>query len=79
MVKFARLPSQPLCIGWCHGGKLIAGCRDGAARLIDPQTVQIERTVALSDGWLFAVAIHPHDDRQLAFGSTDGQVLRLRL
>ncbi len=77
MVRFARLPSEPLCIAWCAGDKLIAGCRDGSARLVNSQTVQIESTFPLSDGWLFAVAVSPTNDRHLVFGTTNGGLHRL--
>lgn len=80
MVRFARLPSPPLCMSWHSQGKgLIAGCRDGKARLIDPQTVQVTRTIDVSDGWLYAVAVDPRRGDRAAFGSTDGRVLLVEL
>jgi WD40 repeat protein len=79
MVRFARLPSTPLAIAWCAGDKLIAGCQDGAARLIDSQTVQVERTIPLSDSWLYAVAVDPINDRRVFLGTDDGRVLDLSL
>ena len=79
MVRFARLPSEPLCIAWCGGQRLVAGCRDGSARLIDAQSVQIERTIPLCQGWLFSVAVDPTDDRHIAFGSNQGRVFNINL
>jgi WD40 repeat protein len=75
MVRFARLPSEPLCIAWVAAGKhLVAGCRDGKARLIDPVAVSILNTIDVSDGWLFAIAVDPTDQRRIAVGSTGGLV-----
>ncbi len=77
MMRFAKLPSEPLCLAWCAGGRLIAGCRDGRARLINTDTVEIERTIDVATGWLYRVAVHAVDDRQVAFGSDDGRVYRV--
>ncbi len=73
MVRFARLPSEPLSIAWVAGGeRLIAGCRDGKARLIDPVRVKTIQTMDVSDGWLFAIAVDPTDDHRVAIGSRRG-------
>jgi WD40 repeat protein len=77
MVRFARIPSEPLCIAWCNDGNLVAGCRDAAARLINAQTVQIERAFPLTNGWLSSVAVSPTNDRRIAFGGANGQVMPL--
>ncbi len=74
MVRFVRLPSPPLCIAWCAGGRLVAGCQDGSARLINSQTVQIERTIPLCDSRLYSVAVDPSNDHRLALGTDDGKV-----
>lgn len=75
MVRFARLDSPPLCVDWHSGGAgLIAGCRDGKARRIDPQTVHVTATIDVSDRWLYAVAVDPRRENQAAFGSTNGRV-----
>ncbi len=73
MVRFARLPSEPLSIAWVvEGEKLIAGCRDGKARLIDPVRVKTIQTMDVSDGWLFAIAVDPTDDHRVAIGGRRG-------
>jgi WD40 repeat protein len=77
MMRFAKLLSEPLCLAWCGGGHLIAGCRDGQARLINADSVQIERTIDVASGWLYRVAVDPADDRQVVFGSDDGRVYRV--
>lgn len=80
MVRFARLPSEPLSIAWVAGAtKLIAGCRDGKARLIDPVRVKTIQTIDVSDGWLFAIAVDPTDDHRVAIGSTRGLIKTLTI
>lgn len=80
MVRFARLPSEPLSIAWVAGSaKLIAGCRDGKARLIDPVTVNTTETSDVSDGWLYAIAVDPLDDHRVVIGSTRGLIKVLRI
>ena len=73
MVRFARLPAQPLDIAWFdHGNQLIAACSDGKARVIDPVTVQVVNTIDVSRQSLFAVDSHPTRDRQVAIAGTRG-------
>lgn len=79
MVRFARLPSEPLCIAWCGDDQLIVGCRDGTARVIDSNTVKIIQDVNVSGGWLYCVAVSPVDQRLVAFGSDNGEVHRVNL
>ncbi len=80
MVRFIRLPSEPLCIAWlADGEKIIAGCRDGKARLINPVTVQVIDTIEVTDGWLYAAGVHPTNHSEVAFGSTDGRLHVMRI
>lgn len=80
MVRFTRLPSEPLCIAWVAAGtRLIAGCRDGKVRVVDPITVAITDTRELGDGWLFAIDADPADDRRVIVGGSRGLVRMLTL
>ena len=79
MVRFARLPSTPLCIAWCGQDKLVAGCSDGSARLLNSSTAQIECTVPVSPGWIHSIAVDPTDERQVAMGTIDGKIKTLDL
>ena len=79
MVRFARLSSAPLCIAWCDREKLIAGCSDGSARLINAQTVQVERTFPIALGWIDSIAVDPTDDQRIALGTVNGEVKMLNL
>lgn len=75
MVRFAKLESQPLCIAWAdQGNLLVAGCQDGKARLVDPETVEIIESRDVSGGWLYSLAVDPKADRRLAFGTLDGHI-----
>lgn len=56
MLRFVRLESIPTCVIWNHDGTLaIAGCRDGAIRVIDPTTAKVVRTINGS-GWIHCLA-----------------------
>ena len=74
MVRFARLPSKPLCIAWCGRDKLVAGCSDGSVRLINSDTVEIERTYSVAPDWIHSIAVDPTDDRRVACGTSDGKI-----
>jgi len=73
MVRFARIASEPLTIDWvANGTKLVAGCRDGKARLVDPVTVKIVETIDVSEGRLFAMDVDPTSDGRVVIGGTRG-------
>lgn len=75
MVRFARLPSVPLSIAWVDDGhRLVAGCRDGVARLIDPISVSITNSIEVSDQWIYAIAVNPSDNHRIAIGGSRGLV-----
>ena len=77
MVRFARLKSEPLCIAWTTDGKnLIAGCRDGFARIIDPINVKVTDETRVAPDWLYAVAVDPTSDNRAVFGTAGGKVLQ---
>ena len=79
MVRFIRLPSEPLCIAWFNGGeRLIAGCRDGRARIIDPVSVTELETIQVSNEWIHCVAVDPKGERA-ALGTHDGEVVVIEL
>ena len=75
MVRFARLSSEPLAIAWIGGGtRVIAVCRDGKARLIDPTTVKVAETRDVAPGWLYAVDVDGQSKRQVVIGGSRGLV-----
>ena len=77
MVRFARLSSEPLCIEWARDGThLIAGCRDGWLRLVDPASVNVTQIQKVAPAWLYAIAVDPLSDHQIAVGASDGSVKR---
>ncbi len=79
MVRFARLSSAPLCIAWCDQDKLIAGCSDGSARLINSQSVQVEHIFPIASGWIHSIAVDPTDDQRIAFGTINGEVKTIHI
>lgn len=80
MVRFVRLESEALCIAWLAGGeRLVAGCRDGKVRLIDPLDVVVIKTIDVSPGWVHCVAVDPVNDRRAVFGTVDGQTQAIEI
>ena len=74
LVRFAKLPSEPLDIDWTpNGSHILAACRDGHLRVIDPETVEIVIDTGVLDGWAYTVAAAPDGNRALVAGSS-GQV-----
>ena len=61
LVRFVVLPSEPLDIDWTPDGRLIlAACRDGHLRAIDPETVGVKVDLRVLDGWAYTVAPAPN-------------------
>src|SRR5690606_12450025 len=57
LVRFARLPSPPLDLAWEPDGRMIiAACRAGIVRRIDPGAVEVISEKRIARGWLYAVA-----------------------
>lgn len=80
MVRFARVPSQPLCLAWIAGGEqLVAGCQDGRARVIDPLRVAVTESIDVSPGWLYSSAVDRRSDRRVIFGTTNGETTSVEL
>ena len=79
LVRFARLASEPLSIAWTpDGSRILAACRDGHLRVVDPQTVEIVTDTAVLDGWAHTVAVAPGGS--LAFvGGAGGQLRCVRI
>ncbi len=56
MVRFARLQSIPTCIVWtADGSAIIAGCRDGELRWIDPTSTKVTKSKQITDDWIFCI------------------------
>ena len=76
LVRFARLPTEPLCIAWSADGEWIgAGCIDGTLRIINANTVQVEQRFNAIDGWAYCIAASP--DGSFAVGGTNGVLKRV--
>ena len=79
MIRFARLDSVPLQVGWYPDGSLIvASCSDGGIRVVDPTTAQVTQKLDGIDGWAYALAVHPTDG-SVVVGGLNGQLKRVML
>ncbi len=79
MVRFARLTSPPLCVGWAQGGsRIVAGCQDGQLHVLDPDTGEVVQELAAVNGWAHSLAVHPRG-RSVLVGGSDGQLTAVEL
>lgn len=77
MVRFVRLTSKPLAVGWLpDGSRTVVCCTDGHVRLIDPDAVEVTQVIPAVEGWAYSLAIHPSDGSVL-IGGSDGQLRRI--
>ena len=77
MVRYIRLDSEPLNIAWTNDGdRILATCVDGRLRVIDPIEVTVMQDLPATDGWAYAIAVHPHD-HSAAIGGINGQIRRI--
>ncbi|MEQ8785853.1 MAG: hypothetical protein RIC55_06125 [Pirellulaceae bacterium] len=79
LVRFARLPAEPLAIDWTpDGSRLLAACTDGRLRVIDPDSVEMVHDLPALDGWAYTVAASPDGEFALIAGSL-GQIKAVSL
>ena len=78
MKRYVRLDSEPLDIDWISGTRILAGCIDGQARVVDTENVKVLKTIPSIKGWAYAVAAHPNDGT-FAIAGSDGQLRRYGL
>ena len=77
MVRFVRLNTRPLDVGWLpDGSRIVVTCADGHLRLVDPVEVKVTRDLPAVEGWAYSLAVHP-DDGSVAVGGSDGRLRRL--
>jgi len=77
MVRFARLKTRPLAVGWLpDSSRIVSACTDGNLRLVDPLEVKVTRTLPAGAGWIYSMAVHPLDG-SIAAGSSDGRIRRI--
>jgi WD40 repeat protein len=79
MVRFARLADEPLDLAWTpEGDRLLAACRDGRVRVIDPDTAEIVSELPGIDGWAYSLACAP-DGKAAFVAGENGQLRRVVL
>lgn len=78
MVRFAQLPGPPLSVTWLPDGSLVAvTVTDGNVYLIDPDTVEIVKTIAGDGTWAYALTSHP-SEATLVAGDRQGRLRPLQ-
>ncbi len=79
MVRFVKLDSIPLAMGWLRSGSRLAiGCSDGHVRIVDPGTALVDVEIAVFADRVCSLAVHPTDD-MIIVGSQQGRVQRVDL
>jgi WD40 repeat protein len=72
------LDSIPHAVAWsANGSAIIVACKDGRARSIDPDTMEVTATLPGIDGIAYSLAIAP--DGSIAIGGQNGQIKSLKL
>jgi WD40 repeat protein len=78
MVRFARLPSEPRAVAWtADGASILAACKDGQLRVIDPESVEVRATLPAVEGVAYSMAVAP--DGSVLIGGGNGQLRRISL
>ena len=76
MVRYIRLESEALSLGWLSDGEHIAAaCSDGKLRIIDTVEVQVLKELGGIEGWAYSIDVNPMDGA-LVIGGTNGQLKR---
>ncbi|MCI0461871.1 MAG: WD40 repeat domain-containing protein [Gemmataceae bacterium] len=76
LMRFVRLASAPRAIIWTTDGQtLLAACKDGRLRVIDPDTVEVVEELPALDGVAHCLAAAP--DGSILVGGQNGQLRRL--
>ncbi len=79
MVRFVKLDSVPLAMGWFGRGSWLAiGCADGHVRVVDPETASVVLDVVVFAERACSLAVHPTDDI-IVVGNQQGRVQRVAL
>lgn len=76
LVRFARLPVEPLSIAWSSDGRWLGvACTDGSLRIVDPVSVKVVSTSQAFEGWAYEVAAAP--DESFVVAGSGGKVVRV--
>lgn len=76
LVRFARLPHEPLCIAWApDAGAILVGCVDGKVRALDPDTVQVIGEEQALPGWVYTIAVSP-SGKDILIAGEGGRAVR---
>jgi WD40 repeat protein len=76
LVRFVRLKSVPLAVAWsADGEKVLASCKDGRVRVIDPDTVEVLLECRGIDGVAHSLAVAA--DGSVLVGGQGGQLRRV--
>ena len=75
LVRFARLPANPLAVAWAPAGDhLLVGGADGRLRVLDPDTLKVTAETTGPGGRVYAVVPKPGPGREgLAGGAGVGR------
>lgn len=78
LMRFARLPSIPRAVAWsADGDQLLVGCNDGRVRVLDPDSVEVVKTLDGLDGRIYELVIDPAANRVLIGGEAGLRVIEI--
>lgn len=79
LVRFARLPSEPLAIAWLRDGShVVAACVDGKVYAIDPDTAEVSPPRDALAGWAYSIVAAPEKNAVIV-GGEGGKLVRVEL
>lgn len=79
MVRFARLPVEPLALVWLPDGSQVAATgTDGNVYRVDAETAEVAAPQAALSSWAYALAAAPQDPT-LVVGGEEGKIVLVRL
>ena len=72
-MRFARLSSPPLDVGWLNdGNSIVVACKDGKLRIIDPDSMEMLEEISAIDGIAYCLMVLPKG--KVAVGGLSGQL-----
>ncbi len=78
LMRFVRLESPPRAVAWTQDAQaLVAACKDGKVRVIDPDTVEVIEEQSAVEGVAHSVAVAP--DGSVLVGGQNGKLRRVTL
>lgn len=72
MVRFVKLLAIPQALAWSpKSNQLLVGCEDGTVQVLNAESLDVVKTIAVLEGPVYAIAIDPTGDRAIIAGFSE--------